>query len=74
MDKKEYTLDNLVMPEGWTWQDTINAESFKRPCICIDCDEIHLKHNSIEITFGTEDLSKYEYIEVNGIKFKQEKE
>lgn len=64
--------NDLVFPQEFTWQDTIAAQDFKKPGIVVDCDEITLRQNGIEIVFGKKDFSQYKYIEINGVKFVQE--
>jgi len=64
---------DLVFPQEFTWQDVITAQDFKKPGIIVECDEITLRQNGIEIVFGKKDFSQYKYIEINGIKFIQEK-
>ena len=40
--------------------------------ICINCDKIILKQDSVEIEVSNDQIKNFEYIIVNGFKFKKE--
>ena len=50
----------------FTWQI---SQDLKKSGLIIQCDEITLRQKGISITFPAEDFRRYEYIEINGIKF-----